>query len=803
MRSLIRKELTSIFCSGIGLIFALIFLIACGAMLWLFEGGFNILDTGYATLDKFFSLSAILFLVLIPSLTMHLVAEEKKTGTFNLLRSRPISMFSILFSKWVASFLFVLFVLLSTVVYVYSVYNLGSPVGNLDIGVVLVSYLSLLLLVGVFVALGIFASALVSNQIIAFVIALFLNFVVFYGFDILAGIVSSGNIQMLIASCGLLAHYQEMQRGIIAFSDIAWFLFYFLLPFSLSTWVLEVKRQTSIRTFVPLIIGLALLLLASFVLPSYRFDFTKDKRYSLSDYTVDLMQSIADNDIPVKINVYLNGHLNSGFQRLRSAVSDLLSDLNRYADYNIEIAYIEPTTLPIAREDIPQYMTERGMPAIALNEVDRDGKMSKQLIYPYAQVIVGRDTLQVSLLKNTPGSTAEENLNASAEDLEFQFADALGLLVSNEERNIAFLEGHGELSRRYVYDAEMALSKYYNVNRGQIGESISVLDGFEVVIVAGAKNNFSESEKYVLDQYLMKGGSIFWLLDGVYVSLDELYDKGYSASIKNDTNLDDLLFNYGVRIQPVLLQDAQASSVVVSEGEGSQPVSIPWYYAPLLLPSPDNAITKYISDVRAEFVSGINIINNKRNDTKAEVLLSTSAHTHVVSVPEVINFDVEHIQSSPDYFNQSYIPASVSLDGYFVSAFENRPIPEGLTVDTDHKTITRSKRARMVVAGSSDIIRNEVLVNGSGVQMLPMGFDHVTGRHYGNKDFVVNVVNWLAGRDEISSLRSKTRQLNLLDRQSVYEHRSTYALINIIVPILLVLAVVTSAYLLRRRKYSR
>lgn len=802
MNPLIKKELTTIFCSGIGLIFALVFLLANGLMIWFFEGGFNILDAGYSTLNKFFDLSAVLFVVLIPALTMRLIAEEKRGRTLDLLRSRPLNISTIWFSKWIANFLFTILVILSTTVYAFSVHNLGNPVGNIDLQVVIVSYFSLVLLAGVFLAVGLFASSLTSNQIVAFIVALILNFILYYGFELSRSISDSGNIQSIISSCGLLSHYEQMQRGSFAIVDIAVFGIYFLLAWICSILVLEFNKKQIKRELIIASTSLAILFVATFLFSDLRFDFTKDKRYTLNEYSIKLTDKIAKNEsADIRINVYLEGKLNAGFQRLQTSVSELLTELNKRSDYKLNISFVDPTSLALERDKVPEFMAKLGMPSILLNEVDRNGKMSQQLIYPYAQVIAGSDTLQVSLLKNTPGNTAEENLNASAEDLEFQFVDALRLITQNEIVNIAFIEGHGELPRPYVYDAEEALAKYYFVNRGQIGNDVSVLDNFKVVIIAGAKTTFSETEKYVLDQYLMKGGRIFWLIDGVYVSVDDLYNNGFSASIKNNTNLDDLLFTYGVRINPVLLQDAQSASIVVSTGDETQPATIPWYYAPLLIASPDNSITKNVSDVKAEFVSSINLLAQQQGTIKKDILLSTSAKTHVVSVPETVDLDVQRIQSEPNYFNESYLPVAVSMDGTFQSAFVNRPVPDSI-IPSNHQTLVQSKRSKMIVVASSDIIRNEIVGQGENSQLLPMGFDHVSGRQYGNKDFIVNAVSWLADDDNLMSIRNKTRQLNLLNRQLIYEKRNQYALLNTFVPILVVIVFTSIIYYRRKRKYE-
>lgn len=799
---LIRKELLSIICSGIGMFFALIFLVANGTMLWFFEGNFNIMDTGYMTLEKFFDLSSMLFVVLIPALTMRLIAEEQRNRTFEMLRSRPISIATVVGSKWISSLLFILLVLLPTFIYIYTLYALKSTVGNLDSGVIFVSYLSLIGLGGTFIMVGIFASSISRNQIIAFVVALFLNFLIYFGFDLWSTLLQAGSSRVFIASCGLSYHLSQMQRGVAGINNIWVFINYTLAFYLITVCVLSLKNKKTKKQLITCAAGILALNIIIVCLPDTRFDFTADKRYTISDYSKTLAKSLTDNkSAQVKVTVYLDGNLNYGFQRLRNATNQFLDDLNRYADYKIDISFVNPSSLKVSAEELPDYMALRGMPPIVLNEVDRDRKVSKQLIYPYAEVIVGSDTLPVSLLKNIKGNTAEENLTASIVSLEFQFVDALRLLMRSETQNIAFIEGHGELPRVYVYDAEEALAKYFFVNRGEIGTDPSILDSFDVIIIAGPTQKYSETEKYILDQYLMKGGRILWLVDGAYVSIDDLASKGQSPSMRNETGLDDLLFTYGVRIEPNLVQDAQSSQILVQGQADGQALTIPWYYSPLLLPSLNNTITKDIAEVKANFASSIDVLNKSKSVTK-NILLTTSQHSRIVPVPEMINFEVDHIQSDAQYFNEAFIPVGVALKGTFRSAFNNRLIPDSVNLQ-GYKTRLESIDTKMIVVGSSDIIKNDITGEGDNTEVLPMGYDRISGRRYGNKDFIVNAVNWLANDNGWMELRSKTRQLDLLDKKLIYEHRNRYALLNIFFPVCF-MGLITILVIARRRyKYTR
>ena len=387
--------------------------------------------------------------------------------------------------------------------------------------------------------------------------------------------------------------------------------------------------------------------------------------------------------------------------------------------------------------------------------------------------------------------------------MEFEFTDALNIIHNPEPKGIAFIEGHGELPRAFVYDAEELLSKYYFVNRGQIGNNLSVLSDFKAIIIAGPTSRFTETEKYVLDQYIMSGGKVLWLIDGTYFSIHDLDNKGQSPSIKNDLNLDDLLFNYGLRINPNILQDRQSTSIYITSGEEdtNNYIEQPWYYSLLLLPSIKNPITKDVSLVNGSFVSSIDIVD-KADNIKKEVLLTSSAYTHIVDVPEVITLDLSKITPNNTYFNQSFLPVAVSLEGRFNSAFKNRMIPDSINTNGKEFKAT-SENTKMIVISASDIIRNDIVGHEQQTQVLPMGYDRVSEKQYGNREFIVNAVNWLTSENDMLSIRSKSQQIRLLNKQLVYEKRNIYSIINIIAPIIFCLLVFGVYSVYRKRKYEK
>ncbi|MDR1810740.1 MAG: Gldg family protein, partial [Prevotella sp.] len=485
MKTLIKRELSSLLCSPVALSFLSFFLLAAGLMNWYFQGSYNIMDNGYAGLDKFFRLAAQLFMVTIPALTMRAFAEEKRNKNLDMFRTRPVSIASLYVGKLIAAWAIILLALTATLVYVFSVSALSVPSGNIDMHEIVASYFALSLLGVAFVCLGLFASSLTNNQITSFLLAVLLNFTAFYGFDLIAALFDGGTWQLTISSFGISAHNELMRKGVIRGGDLLTLFNYMAVFSTLAVFVTSLKNR---RTYKKLLLALSVIIIVNGIcrfIPDFRMDFTTDKRYTISDYSKKLLKQSAEEKTPVRFNVYLDGDMNAAFRHLQDAVKDILADFKAYSHGNITFEFLNPYILGGSRDEVFAKMAGQNMNGIALNETDREGKTSQKIIYPYAQAICGTDTLAINLLKNIAGYTAEENINASIENIEFELIDAIRLLEKKEPEAIAFIEGHGELPRPYVYDAEELLSKYFNVNRGEIGYNTSDLDEFKAVIIAG------------------------------------------------------------------------------------------------------------------------------------------------------------------------------------------------------------------------------------------------------------------------------------------------------------------------------
>jgi ABC-2 type transport system permease protein len=532
----------------------------------------------------------------------------------------------------------------------------------------------------------------------------------------------------------------------------------------------------------------------------FRIDLTSDKRYSIADQSKNLMAKI---DSPLEVTVYLDGDLNPGFQRLKKSTAELLDELSIYTNKNIIIKYENPSLAdsPDEREKKYTELQKHGLTPTAVYERDKEGKSIQKIIFPWIEIGYKGKKVPVCLLKNILGNSGDENLNISIENLEFEITDGIRRIVNTEVSKIAFIEGHGELSEAETYDISKSLSRYFQIDRGILATDASILNNYKVIIIAKPTKPFSESDKFIIDQYIMNGGRVLWLIDGVRIAKENLSTIGLSPAMELDVNLSDQLFRYGVRINPVLLQDIQCASVPVNIAPANatpQFEPTPWYFAPLLLASPEHPVSRNITEVRSEFCSGIDVVGNNKQ-VKYQLLLATSDNTHIVGTPTTIDLGQKLKANDKTYFNITYVPVAVSLEGIFDSDFANRMIPKGL-VNT-LPIMKQSIKTRQIVVADGDIIRNEVTLKDS--TSIPLGFDRYMNQQFGNKEFVQNAVLYLADNDGWMQLRNRTLKLRLLNKQLSSDEKTIWQAVNVLLPIGLLLIFGIGYQLARKRKYTR
>ena len=552
--------------------------------------------------------------------------------------------------------------------------------------------------------------------------------------------------------------------------------------------------------------GLWLLLIGALELRPVRWDLTDDKHYSLSESSKKMLSTL---DNTAEVTLLLGGDLNAGFRRLKKATEETLEELDVYADIRLKDEASATELLHEGRMD------SLGLRPIVIHEREQNGKTAQTTVWPYAIIDYNGRRAVVTLLKNTRGLSGEENLNASIEQLEFAFMEALHLLQQTETPRVAILEGHGEPDEAHTYDLMSALSKYFQVDRGSIVErplrsktkdrdevaqrpiNSHILDGYKAVLVVNPQTAFSEQERFVIDQYIMRGGAVLWSLNGVRLSEEVLQREGFTPILPLDLGLTDMLFRYGVRVNPALVQDIQCLPIPVnvsSDPEQPNLQPMPWTYAPLLLTSQGSPITKDLGQVMSTFVSPIDAVGGEDGIEK-RVLLATSTASRVTATPGEV--DLNDLNPDMSTFAYQYVPVAVSMEGSFPSAFAHRMAPEG--IETDEPIKKSSAKTRQVVIGSGSVLINETMKN----QALPMGYDRYSGMQFSNRDFATNAILWLTDGDGLIALREKSVALRLLNDKRAHEKRMQVQLVSTISPIAILALIGGIVFVIRKRKYER
>lgn len=514
-----------------------------------------------------------------------------------------------------------------------------------------------------------------------------------------------------------------------------------------------------------------------------RWDMTNDRRYSIAPTTRALIQSL---DAPLQVTILLDGELNAGFQRLQRATIEMVEELEAIGYWQLGIEY------RVSAEEVP-----KGLSPTVIHERTHKGQTAQTTVYPYALITYKGKTAVVELLHNNRGLSGEENLNHSIENLEFAFVEAIYSLARESVEKIAFLEGHGELSEAEVFDLSQALSHYYQIDRGTLGNETGVLDDYRAVIIADPQLPFSEKDKYILDQYLMQGGRILWVVNGVRFSEQTLSENGMTPVIPLELNISDMLFRYGVRINPTLVQDLQCLPMPVDVSDNPQQPNwqpMPWTYAPLLLTSQASPITRNIMQVSATMASCIDFVGGEDGLQKT-TLLATSSNSKLTGTPATV--DLSLFNGTESEFQYAFVPVAASIEGVFPSLYAHLLPPEDLQLHAPLRKTSEPTKQIVVAAGST--IRNEWQQG----QPLPLGYDRYTQTQFGNRDFMVNAVLYLTDDTGWMALRQKQITLRLLNDQRAREERITAQVVSIIMP-LTILAIIGIAVIgIRKKRYTK
>jgi len=532
-----------------------------------------------------------------------------------------------------------------------------------------------------------------------------------------------------------------------------------------------------------------------------RVDLTEDKRYTLSVPTRDLLSKI-HNDI--FIQVYLDGEIPIPLKRLKRSVGEMLDEFRIASNRKIDYEFINPSEDKDKKQREAQYQSliNKGLIPIKILSSDAEGGSAQKIIFPGMIVNYNGIEVPVNFLKNNPSIPYEQNILHSIEGLEYEMIQTISTLSSDTLYKVAFIEGHDELSEIETADITYNLARFFTIDRGTISGTPGELDKYAAIVVAGPEKEYNETDKLILDQYIMNGGKVMWLFDEVAVNADSLV-YGSTVGLYRPLNIEDQLFRYGVRVNPAIIQDLDCMAIrltVMTGGSRQQIVAAPWFYYPLLTPSATHPITRSLNKVKGEFINYIDTVGLDPAITK-KILLSTSNFTRTLSPPLLISLKEAELLPDEKDFNKSSLPVAVLLEGLFPSAFRNRTT-SNLLDDKNFHVKPESCKTKMIVIADADIIRNEVKRTGIQETPLPLGRDKYTGEIFGNRDFLINCLNYLVDDNGIMELRSRELKLRLLNTSKIKTEKFKWQLINIAGPVFIVILAGILYGFFRRRRYT-
>jgi ABC-2 type transport system permease protein len=530
-----------------------------------------------------------------------------------------------------------------------------------------------------------------------------------------------------------------------------------------------------------------------------RFDFTKEKRYTLSAISKNVMDSLPKI---VKVTVYLQGSdMPSGFKRLQGATRDMLLDMQAYSSRKLQFEFVDPFggMNQEQQQQAIQQLQAKGIEPTNLS-VKNDNGLTQKIIFPAAIVSCDDKQIPVQLLQTRTGVSYDDQLNNSIQNLEYAFASAIKKVIADGKPEIGFTEGHHELTELQLNDAMQSLSDGFKVGRVNLKTiSFEGLQKIKLLIIPKPDKAFTEAEKFKLDQYLMRGGKILWSIDQVSAELDSMrHHQNEQLAFNKQLNLDDQLFRYGIRINYDLILDMSCAQIPINTGSvAGQPQMqlVPWLFYPIFVPISKHPLVKNL-EIRSEFVSTIDTLAVK--GTQKTVLLSTSTFNKKLTSPHTVSLQMIEQVPEPKDFQSSAKITGVLLEGTFISNFRFRPVPD--SVNEQIPVLQQSKPTKMIVLSDGDIFKNQVASDGSP---FPLGFDRYTQQSYGNKNLLLNIADYMTDDSRLIELRNKEIQLRLLDRPRIRAEKLKWQLINTIFPIALVLIFAIFQHYIRRRKYAR
>ena len=534
----------------------------------------------------------------------------------------------------------------------------------------------------------------------------------------------------------------------------------------------------------------------------FAIDMTEDKRYTLTQPSVELVEGL---DAPIYAQVLLSGKLPIEFQRLQIAATDMLTRYKKMSDGQIQYEIIDPSDGTVDQiNKMRKDLADENIFPVTIRVMESD-EMIEKLVYPYVLFRKGSRVHAVSILENEAVAVIPEvQLNNSISLLEYKYSNAIQKLLSYQKSNIAFLAGHGELEKYQTYDLENELRKFYNTGRLYLDSVYKIDQRLDLVIVPKPRYSFSERDKFILDQYVMKGGKLLWLIDKLDVNLDSIRANKRYVPFEYNLNLDDFFFKHGARINADLVQDLECTRIplqINSGGGRNQFDLFQWFYHPLSVPKSGHPVTNNLDRVNLLFPSTIDTLKTKYG-LKKSVLLTSSSYSRFQLTPVQLDINMARVAPVPEKFNKPKLPLAVLMEGEFASLYENRVTSD---MEADLKSlgeafVSKSDHNKMMIISDGDIAANKLKAS---QEYWPLGYNIFERRSFANKEFLLNSIEYLIGDGGVLASRTKEVKLRLLNTVKAKQEKFQWQFINVGVPILALILFGLIYNLLRRRKFGR
>ncbi|MAO32951.1 MAG: hypothetical protein CL824_05535 [Crocinitomicaceae bacterium] len=826
MYSLFKKEVRTFLSSVIGYVFIIIYLITSGLFHWVISWDGNLMEGVEADLIPFFNMSPIIFLILIPAITMKSIAEETGTGTMELLVTKPISSFQILLSKYLAAITLLVISILPTTIYYISIYYLGDPVGIIDAGATLASYLGLVLLGACFTAIGLFASSISSSQIIAFVSAMFMCWFLFDGLYLIGSFKLMGGLDSIIQYTSMTHHYDSIKKGVLDSRDLIYFLSIIIFFLLAALNMIRIKKNWSLAS----IIGVSLILINTIsTFKNIRIDLTEDQRYSISEGTEKFLNDTSYFKNRLSIKIYLDGNLPAELKTYKSSLEDKLKEFKNIVGDRVEYIFIDPNK----GSDQDQKALYESLYSNGIRPMDisysKDGGQSQLMVWPGA--ILDYSGQSVNTIQFLPGSSLGKpyeigELHKIVEDginnLEYQLISSMKRTMQKEKKKIAFLQGHGELSYAQTMRSRALLKPYYNISDVELKDSLSSLNDIDGLIIAEPTRKFTNKDLYIIDQFVMNGGKLMCFIDALTINSDSLDANGATHSTRSNLRIDKMLYDYGIKINENFVVDASCSPKIFPYAKNT---FMPWFFH-VLCTNTDHPISRNLEPVSLKYVNELEFIPQE-NITSSSIL-SSSTNSTSTGLSPIISLEMPVLYGPNPKLNESPKDEANKMclagitEGKYQSHFKSRIVDE-FAKNPDANYLKESvKNSKVAVIGNGswlantydsmpDKSRNRYLYRPININELEWDKDLIpymekgliAPKMHGNQVFLQNLVDYMMGDQSIIDLRSRQIEVRPIDKEKVMTKGSLLRIVNVIIPIAIILLMGLIMYFIRKMKYSK